>query len=126
MERSDVLDDSLLGDARECEVSFAAGSVRCRVARKFLARLRGMLGVCPGAWGCEGLLLVPCGSIHTFGMAFPIDVAFLDRAGVVRDAARGVPPGRLVSSRLSCAVMERQASADAWPEVGDTVRIAVT
>lgn len=126
MKSSGVLSDAFLGDARECEVSFAGGSVKCRVARKFSARLRGMLGVRPGAWGCEGLLLVPCGSVHTFGMAFPIDVAFFDRNGAVRGAERGVPPGRFASSRLSCAVMEREASAGAWPEVGDTVRITAT
>lgn len=43
----------------------------------------------------EGLLIVPCGSIHTFGMAFAIDVAFLDRRGRLLKMAQQVQPGRL-------------------------------
>lgn len=43
----------------------------------------------------EGLLIVPCNSIHTFGMRFAVDVAFLDREGRVLKLAHGVPPGRL-------------------------------
>jgi uncharacterized protein len=31
----------------------------------------------------EGLWLVPCQSVHTIGMRFPIDVVFLDRGGIV-------------------------------------------
>jgi hypothetical protein len=45
-------------------------------------RRRGLLGrdsLPPG----RGLLLRPCGSVHTFGMRFPIDVVFLDRGGRV-------------------------------------------
>lgn len=57
-------------------------------------RVQGWLGreaVRPG----EGLLLVPCGSIHTVGMRFSIDVAFLDRRGRVLKLCPGVRPGRL-------------------------------
>jgi uncharacterized membrane protein (UPF0127 family) len=58
-------------------------------------RVQGWLGrdgVRPG----EGLLLVPCGSIHTLGMRFTIDVAFLDRQGRVQKLCPQVKPGRLV------------------------------
>jgi uncharacterized membrane protein (UPF0127 family) len=44
----------------------------------------------------EGLLIRPCASIHTLGMRFPIDVAFLDRGGRVVKLAHRVPPARLV------------------------------
>ncbi|MBU5636420.1 DUF192 domain-containing protein [Geomonas sp. Red69] len=47
------------------------------VAESFLARLKGLLGreeLPPG----QGLWIKPCKSVHTFGMKFPIDVAFLD------------------------------------------------
>lgn len=43
----------------------------------------------------EGLLIVPCNSIHTFGMRFNIDVAYLDRQGRVLKLASDVKPGRL-------------------------------
>lgn len=37
----------------------------------------------------EGLWIEPCDSVHTFFMKFPIDVAFVDREGiVVRTIAR--------------------------------------
>jgi len=45
--------------------------------------------------GC-GLLLVPCPSVHTFFLRFPIDVLLLDRAGQVLAVRRAVRPWRLV------------------------------
>ena len=42
-----------------------------------------------------GLLIRPCASIHTFGMRFPIDVAFADARGTVLCVTRRVPSGRL-------------------------------
>lgn len=43
----------------------------------------------------EGLLIVPCNSIHTFGMRFAIDVVYLDRRGRVLKLARAMRPGRV-------------------------------
>lgn len=42
-----------------------------------------------------GLLLIPCTSIHTFGMRFVIDVVFLDRQNRVLGFADAVPPNRV-------------------------------
>lgn len=54
------------------------------VADGFEARLRGLLG----RDGIEGaLLLRPARSVHTFGMRFPIDVAYCDRDLRVLDVA---------------------------------------
>lgn len=41
-------------------------------------RLRGLLGRAP-LHADEGLLISPCGSIHTLFMAYPIDVVYLAR-----------------------------------------------
>ena len=55
------------------------------VARSRSARRKGLLG----RDGIEGaLLLAPARSVHTLGMRFDIDVAFLDRDGVVRRTVR--------------------------------------
>jgi len=57
-------------------------------------RRRGLLGrdgLPPG----RGLLLRPCGSVHTFGMRFPIDVVFLDRGGRVLRVVERMGPRRL-------------------------------
>lgn len=40
-------------------------------------RLRGLLGR-PRLQAGEGLLIDPCPSVHTIGMTYPLDLAFLD------------------------------------------------
>lgn len=47
------------------------------IANSFFSRLKGLLGKSSLNHG-EGILIKPCNSIHTMGMKFPIDVAFLD------------------------------------------------
>jgi uncharacterized membrane protein (UPF0127 family) len=42
-----------------------------------------------------GLLLVPCASVHTGFMRFPVDVVFLDRQGAVLAVRRNLRPWRL-------------------------------
>lgn len=43
----------------------------------------------------DGLLLVPCGSIHTFGMRMPLDVCFLDSRMKVVAVRHDLKPWRL-------------------------------
>ncbi len=66
---------------------------RVWLARGVWSRMRGLLG-CPDLPDGCGLLLDPCGSVHTFGMRFAIDLAFLDRHGRVCRVVRDVSPGR--------------------------------
>lgn len=68
-------------------------------------------------------LLTPCSSIHTFGMAYPIDVAFIDSSGRVTRSIRSLPPRRLVTCRGSAAVLERPTRDDVWWREGDVVEI---
>ena len=49
-----------------------------RIATSFWHRLKGLLGTKNLAEG-EGLLIRPCQSVHTFFMAYPIDIVFVDR-----------------------------------------------
>ena len=63
-------------------------------AGTFLSRLRGLLGRCPLAEG-EGLWIAPCRCVHTFGMSYPIDVLFLDEAGIVLGLYPDLPPARV-------------------------------
>jgi len=72
-----------------------AGCVR--VASGFGSRLRGLLGTRALAPG-QGLLLVPCTSIHMFFMSIPLDVAFLADDGVVVALYNNIRPWRM--SRL--------------------------
>jgi uncharacterized membrane protein (UPF0127 family) len=67
---------------------------KVRTAHTFLLRLVGLLGTAAIAEG-EGLWIVPCRSVHTLGMRYPIDVAFLDARGVVVVILEGLPPNRV-------------------------------
>ena len=72
---------------RNCELGTRIG-----LADSWLGRLRGMTGR-PAPQAGEGLLLTPCRSVHMFGIRFPLDVAFLDRAGVVVASYPSLRPG---------------------------------
>ncbi|MBU2850165.1 DUF192 domain-containing protein [Acidithiobacillus ferrivorans] len=48
-----------------------------QMAASFLDRLQGLLGKAELS-DQQGLWLIACGSVHTVGMCFPIDVIFLD------------------------------------------------
>ena len=61
-------------------------------ANRYFLRLRGLLGRNLQEGG--GLLLTPCGSIHTFGMRYAIDAVYLDRNGRVLRVDEALPKGR--------------------------------
>jgi uncharacterized membrane protein (UPF0127 family) len=67
---------------------------RVEVADTARARSRGLLGS-DGWRGRDGMLLSPCRNVHTFGMRYPIDVAFLDAEDVVLKVVHGQRPGRV-------------------------------
>lgn len=85
------------------------------------ARARGLLGT----RSFSGmLLLAPCGSVHTFGMAYPIDIAFVGRSGEVLRSARAVGPNRLMRCRKAAMTIERQHDPCAgWFSQGDTIAL---
>lgn len=64
------------------------------VADSWWRRLRGLLARPPLESG-EGLLLLNCASVHTVGMRYPIDVAFLDAEGRVVRSITALAPWRL-------------------------------
>ena len=86
-------------------------------------RLRGLLGTGSDA---EGVALCGCSSIHTWGMAYRLDVAFVSRGGEVLKSVRAVRPRRLVAASGAYYVLERPASFAAWPSEGSWVSIAQT
>lgn len=63
------------------------------IAETFWARSRGLLGRPPLRPG-EALKIIPCNSIHCFFMRVPIDVVFLNSAGVVLKVYADVRPWR--------------------------------
>lgn len=76
---------------------------RLHVADTWWSRLRGVqfLREFPAT---DGLLLVPCSSVHTFCVRFSLQVLFVDRDSQVIDVHENVPPWRVVTPRESGAV----------------------
>ncbi|MFI7504400.1 DUF192 domain-containing protein [Streptomyces sp. NPDC049687] len=111
----------------ELVVGGGEGGVRVplEIAASYRARTKGLLG----RDSVEGaMLLSPAGSVHTFGMRMPIDVAYLDRRLTVV-AVRTMPPGRLGLPRLrSRHVLEAAAGAmEEWGlRVGVRVEVTVS
>ena len=75
------------------------------VADNGAARRKGLLGR-DGLPGGEGIWIVPCESVHTFWMKFPIDLVYLDRAKKVKKVKSGVPPWRLSACLSAHSVLE--------------------
>jgi uncharacterized membrane protein (UPF0127 family) len=75
------------------------------VADHGATRRKGLLGRSGLAAG-EGLWIVPCESVHTFGMKFPIDLVYLDRNKKVKKVRSGVPPWRLSACLSAHSVIE--------------------
>jgi uncharacterized membrane protein (UPF0127 family) len=78
------------------------------VATTFGARLLGLAWLREPAPGCA-LLIPRCRSVHTFGMRFALDVAFLDEGGVPLRVERSVGARRVLSCRGAFAVLETRA-----------------
>lgn len=89
-----------------------------RVLSSWFERLVGLLGTGPSA---QPVVLMRCGSIHTYGMAYPIDVALVGRRGEVLVSERALPPGRVLSHAAAFCAFERPASPFPWPVVGETL-----
>jgi uncharacterized membrane protein (UPF0127 family) len=57
----------------------------------------------------EGLWIVPCESVHTFFMKFPIDLVYLDKRKKVKKVRHAVPAWRLSACLSAHSVLELPA-----------------
>ena len=88
------------------------------------SRRRGLLGR-TGLEAGEGLVIAPSQGVHTFGMAFAIDVVGLSRDGRITKIRSQVPPRRIVLALSAHSILELpggHASACAV-RVGDRVSV---
>jgi len=95
------------------------------VARRARERVVGLLGRRDAGEVTGALVLRPCKQVHTFGMRFPVDVAFCDRHGVVLRTGT-VRPWRVtrVVWRAGFVVEAAAGSFDRWQlRPGDTVEV---
>lgn len=96
----------------------------CFVANTFRSRFKGLLGR-SGMTEGEGLLIIPCRSVHTFGMRFSIDLVFLANDGRVVELVCELAPGRLSQlCRDAVMVLELAAGriAGRGIEIGDQIK----
>jgi uncharacterized membrane protein (UPF0127 family) len=95
------------------------------IAESGARRSRGLLGR-KGLGPGEGLWIVPCEAVHTFGMQFSIDLVYLDREHRIRKIRKNVRPWRLSACLPAHSVIELAAGAiqehDAQP--GDIVEFS--
>jgi hypothetical protein len=79
-------------------------ATRLAVADGHWSRLRGLIGKGANDFGNgHGLWITPCRGVHTLGMRFPIDVAYLDSDHVVVHLERGLRPWRFAPIRFRAA-----------------------
>jgi len=80
------------------------------IAESGASRSKGLLGrkgLAPG----EGLWIVPCEAVHTFGMLFSIDLVYLDRKYRIRKIRTNVGPWRLSACLSAHSVIELAGGA---------------
>ena len=78
------------------------------VADRGPTRAKGLLGrksLDPGG----GMWIIPCESVHTFGMQFPIDLVYLDRLHRVKKVRSSVPPWRVSACLSAHSILELPA-----------------
>jgi uncharacterized membrane protein (UPF0127 family) len=95
------------------------------VADTSRTRMVGLLGKRSLEPGC-GLLIVPSQAIHTIGMAFPIDVLFVDKKYRVLGIRHAIPPYRMTRAFWrALGVLELPAGTirSSGTEVGDQLKV---
>lgn len=89
------------------------------------ARGKGLLGRTGLAAG-EGLWIIPCEAVHTFGMKFSIDLVYLDRKHRVRKIRSDVPARRLSACMTAHSILELPAGTiqQTLTRAGDMVKLS--
>ena len=96
---------------------------KVRRASNFFARMKGLLGTKTLA-SDEGLLIPKCQGIHTFGMAYAIDVVYLDKQNRILFIKENILPNKVGPTLMNAAgVLELPAGKahDAHIQKGDTL-----
>jgi uncharacterized protein len=111
-------------------VNLARGTVLAssvEVADTTRTRRRGLLGrasLSPG----QGLWIIPCESVHTLFMHFPIDLVYLDRQKRIKKLRSEVIPWRLSACSSADSVLELAAGTirASRTEQGDMLDFTLT
>lgn len=96
-----------------------------RLANNFFTRFKGLMGVTELPQG-QGLLIVPCNSVHCFGMKIPIDVLFLSKEGEVVRMIPNMAPGKIspvVKGARATLELPAGTIAQTGTQVGDRLEL---
>ena len=96
------------------------------IADTFWSSLLGLMGK-PDLPQGSGLLLIPCQSVHTIGMRFPIDVVFMNKQGTIIHLIKNMKPWRVSKHMIKArCVLELSAGtiSATGTMLGDVVEIA--
>lgn len=100
-------------------------ATHAEVADQAASRNKGLLGR-TGLNSGEGLWIVPCESVHTFFMKFPIDLVYIDRNKKVKKVRSSVRPWRLSACFSAHSIIELPAGVihDTQTGPGDQLEFA--
>jgi len=98
-----------------------------RVANSHWTRFRGLVGMKPERFGFgQGLWIIPCHGVHTWGMRFAIDVVYLNSNQVVVHLEENIKPWSFAPVRIDSATVLEVPSHTIWnsgTRVGDQIEL---
>jgi uncharacterized membrane protein (UPF0127 family) len=100
-------------------------ATRMEVADTSEKRNIGLLGR-KGLGSGEGLWIIPCESVHTFFMKFPIDLVYLDRNKEIKKLRDAVPAWRLSACLSAHSILELPAGTirSSQSQLGDILEFS--
>lgn len=95
-----------------------------KIADSFYDRLKGLMFV-EEMEDCDGLIIEPCNSIHTFFMRFKIDVLFLDSSNRIIQIYKEMPPWRLtrIFFKASKVLELKSGTIPSNTKIGDQLEV---
>jgi len=100
--------------------------MKVKTVTSYYARIKGLLGTRQHQLDFDALHIIPCKGIHTFGMKYAIDLAFLDAQGKVISLRTNIAPNRVCPSPLGTkSVLERPAGKAFWLSPGDYIASSI-
>jgi len=83
---------------------------QAKVTQTAWERLRGLLAY-PRLDDNQALLITPCSSVHMFGMRYPLDIAYLNKAGEVIKTVASLRPLAISMCWGASATLEMPVNA---------------
>ena len=95
-------------------------NMKIKTATSYYARMLGLLGTTIDELDYDALHISPCRSVHTYGMRYPLDLAYIGGDGIVIGLRRCVEPNQICASPSGTrSVLERPSSHLPWFDLGD-------